>query len=124
MGTFMYEGAVTMDFEDRTLAHLQSVIGTKLRRGEAFHFTWKIRGSDRGRRTSVWLHPRCSLVYLYSGGHKPELNLAWVDALAHAANSPVGLYVVPEPVDAYVESPATDSVLLPEDPDLDALQER
>lgn len=97
MGTFIYEGAVKVEFEDRLLTHLQLVIADKLRRGEAFQFTWRNDPSTGDGRTSVWVHPHASLVYKFSGSRKPSLNRAWVDALAHAANSPSGLRVVPEP---------------------------
>lgn len=99
MGKFVYEGTVKVDFEDRTLAHLQIVIGTKLRRGEAFHFSWRDDPSIGDGRTTVWLHPRCSLVYKFYGSRRPSLNRAWIDALAQTANSATGLYVVPEPAE-------------------------
>nr|BFF11985.1 hypothetical protein GCM10025699_32880 [Microbacterium flavescens] len=67
MGKFIYDGNVRVDFDDRTLAHLQLVIGTKLRRGEPFHFTWKDDTSIGNGRTTVWVHPRCTLVYKYYG---------------------------------------------------------
>lgn len=97
MGKFIYDGTVKVDFDDRTLAHLQLVIGSKLRRGEPFHFTWKDDTSIGDGRTTVWVHPRSSLVYKYYGSRRPRLNSAWVDALAFTANSPSGLYLVPEP---------------------------
>ncbi|WP_435526725.1 DUF7882 family protein [Microbacterium aurantiacum] len=99
MGKFIYDGTIKVDFEDRTLAHLQLVIGAKLRRGEPFHFTWKDDSSIGDGRTTVWVHPRSSLVYKYYGSRKPRLNMAWIDALAYTANSPAGLYLVPEPMD-------------------------
>lgn len=97
MGKFIYDGTIKVDFDDRTLAHLQIVIGSKLRRGEPFHFTWKDDTSIGDGRTTVWVHPRCSLVYKYYGSRRPRLNAAWIDALAYTANSPGGLYLVPEP---------------------------
>ncbi|WP_194396411.1 ATP-dependent DNA ligase [Microbacterium atlanticum] len=97
MGKLIYEGAVKVDFDDRTLAHLQVVIGSKLRRGEPFHFTWRDDVSVGDGRTTIWVHPRSVLVYKYYGSKKPQLNPAWIDALAHTANSPSGLYLVPEP---------------------------
>ncbi|MGL4256729.1 ATP-dependent DNA ligase [Microbacterium sp.] len=100
MGKFIYDGTVKVDFDDRTLAHLQVVIGTKLRRGEPFYFTWKDDTSIGDGRTTVWVHPRCSLVYKYYGSRKPRVNIAWIDALVYAANSPSGLYLVPEPAEA------------------------
>lgn len=97
MGKLIYEGTIKVDFDDRTLAHLQLVIGNKLRRGEPFHFTWRDDPSIGDGRTTVWLHPGCGLVYKFYGGRKPQLNPAWIDALAFTANSQSGLYLVPEP---------------------------
>jgi hypothetical protein len=97
MGKFVYEGAVKVDFDDRTLAHLQFVISAKLRRGEPFAFTWKDDTSIGDGRTTVWIHPRCALVYKYYGSRRPRINAAWVDALSYTANSPAGLQLVPEP---------------------------
>ncbi len=57
MGKLTYEGTVKVDFDDRTLAHLQLVIGTKLRRGEPFHFTWRDDVSIGDGRTTIWVHP-------------------------------------------------------------------
>ncbi|MCT9821261.1 ATP-dependent DNA ligase [Microbacterium sp. W1N] len=97
MGTLTYEQSVKADFDDRVLAHLQVVIGSKLRRGEAFYFSWRTDQSLGDGRMSIWLNPRSSLVFKYFGSRAPRLNAAWVDALADTANSPSGLYVVPEP---------------------------
>ncbi len=97
MGRFTYEGTIKVDFEDRLLAHLQLVMGTKLRRNESFFFTWRDDASVGDGRTSVWVHPRASLAFKFYGSRAPHLNLAWVDALAQTANSPSGLYLVSEP---------------------------
>ena len=99
MGKFIYDGLLKVDFEDRLLAHLQLVIGAKIRRGESFHFTWKDDQSIGDGRTTVWVHPRVSVVYKFYGSKRPVINRAWVDALMSTANSPTGLYVVPEPPD-------------------------
>lgn len=97
MGKLMYETLVKVDFEDRLLAHLQTVIGAKMRRGESFHFSWKDDVSIGDGRTTVWIHPRCSLVYKFYGSRRPEINAAWIAALMYTANSSSGLHVVPEP---------------------------
>lgn len=97
MGKFIYEGTVRADFEDRLLAHLQIVVGNKLRRGEPFYFQRKDDVSTGGGRTSVWLHPRSNIVFKFHGGRPPALNRSWLEALMTMANSPAGLYVVPEP---------------------------
>jgi hypothetical protein len=106
VGKFIYDGLLKMDFEDRLLAHLQLVIGAKIRRGEAFHFTSRDDVSLGGGRTMVWLHPRASLVYKYHGSRRPAINAAWIDALMHTANSPAGLHVVAEPAEQSMVDPA------------------
>ncbi|MFG6443891.1 ATP-dependent DNA ligase [Microbacterium sp. P06] len=108
MGKFMFEGQLKADFEDRLLSHLQTVIGAKLRRGESFHFTWKDDLSIGNGRTSIWVHPSSVLTYKYYGGRQPALNRAWIDALMYTANSPRGLYVVPEPTAVRQPEAATD----------------
>jgi hypothetical protein len=97
VGKFIYDQTVKVDFDDRALAHLMVVIGAKLRRGEAFHFSWREDLSVGGGRTTVWIHPGVSLVYKFSGSRHARLNRAWIDALAMTANAPSGLYVMPEP---------------------------
>ncbi|MBI5160723.1 MAG: ATP-dependent DNA ligase [Micrococcales bacterium] len=97
MGRLTYDGIVSADFDDRLLAHLQLVIGTKLRRGEAFHFSWRDDDSIGDGRTIVWVHPRASLAYKFFGSRPPEINPTWVDALMMTANSATGLRVIPEP---------------------------
>jgi hypothetical protein len=97
MGRFMYEGAVKTEIEDRALAHLQFVIMDKLRRNEAFPFTWQDDASLGQGRTTVWLNARSNLVFKYYGSRQPELNRAWLESLAVEANSLQGLRLIPEP---------------------------
>lgn len=97
MGKLTYEGSVKVDFEDRLLLHLQTVIGTKLRRGEPFYFSWKDDSSTGGGRTTIWVHPQSTLVFKYYGSRTPDVNRVWLEALMYTANSPSGLYLVPEP---------------------------
>jgi len=97
MGKFVYDTNIRVDIEDRALAHLQSVIAMKLRRGEAFLFTWKEDLSTGSGRTSVWIHPSASMAFKFAGSRSPQLNRAWLRALAFTASSPGGLYLVPEP---------------------------
>jgi hypothetical protein len=91
---------VKTEIEDRALTHLQLVITTKLRRGEPFAFSWREDASVGGGRVTVWMQPGSSLVFKYYGSRQPSINRAWVEALAFTANSPGGLYLVPEPAEA------------------------
>ncbi|MCU1404428.1 MAG: ATP-dependent ligase [Glaciihabitans sp.] len=97
MGTLSYSAAVTVDFDDRVLAHLQVVIGAKLRRNESFYFSWKDDGRDDGGRTTIWLHPTMPLVYRYSQAQMPLLNREWLEVLSVSANTASGLQLVAEP---------------------------
>lgn len=97
MGKFVYEGTVNHEIEDRALTHLQLVMTAKLRRGEPFPFSWREDVSTGGGRISVWVQPSSSLVFKYYGSRQPEINRSWIDALAYTANTPGGLYLVPEP---------------------------
>jgi hypothetical protein len=97
MGTLGYDASLRATFSDRTLAHLQLVIGQKLRRGEPFYFSWH---DDEGRGIgwhTVWVHPAVSLVFAYSDGPPPAVDRAWLEELADSANSVGGLRIVPDP---------------------------
>lgn len=100
MGSLIYENGPKIEIEDRALAHIQLTISAKLRRGEPFSFTWREDMSVGGGRTSVWIHTGSSLVFKFHGSRQLPINRAWVDALSHHANSPGGLYLLSEPLEA------------------------
>lgn len=99
MGKFTYDSTLVVDFDDRVLAHLQIVIGAKLRRNESFYFSWRDDSSVGNGRSVVWLHPSISIVYKFHGGRPPSINRAWIEDLMTTANSSGGLRIVPEPPD-------------------------
>ena len=97
MGKLTYDSTLTVDFDDRVLAHLQLVIGAKLRRAESFYFSWRDDPAVGDGRSTLWLHPTIPLHFKYAGGRQPSINRAWIDLLMSAANSPGGLHLMPEP---------------------------
>lgn len=97
MGTLTYDSSLTADFDDRTLAHLQIVIGAKLRRNESFYFSWKDDQSIGDGRSVIWLHPAIPISFKFFGGRPPAINRLWIDELMIHANSPGGLQLSPEP---------------------------
>jgi hypothetical protein len=99
MGRFTYDSTLSVDFEDRTLAHLHLVIGGKLRRGESFFFSWVDDAASGDGRSSVWVHPMAHISFKFYGSRSPAINRAWVNELMLAANSPHGLQLSPEPPD-------------------------
>lgn len=87
-----------LQFDDRTLSHLQVVIGSKLRRGESFFFSWADQNDPRREgKSSVWLSPGIPLMFKYSGSRTPTLNTEWLRLLDETANSGRGLVLLPEP---------------------------
>lgn len=97
MGVLIYSGSTRAVIDDRVLGHLQVVIVTKLRRNEAFAFTWITADGDAPRRRTVWLHPGVALEFQFDSVDLPELNRAWISDLAATATGSGGLVIVPEP---------------------------
>jgi hypothetical protein len=95
MGTLRYDGEA-IEFEDRTLAHLQVVIITKLRRHEAFLLSWHVEQSLGSGRRSIWIDNGIPIGFSFHGGRPPALNRAWIDALMAASVTGAGLAVMPE----------------------------
>jgi hypothetical protein len=103
MGRLTYDGSIKVDFDDRLLAHLQLVIGSKIRRGEAFHFSWRDDPSIGDGRTVIWIHPAANISYKYYGSKPPTINRRWLEDLTTTANSAGGLHIVPEPAEPVAE---------------------
>jgi hypothetical protein len=97
MGRVIYDHTTAIEFDDRVLAHLQIVIGTKLRRSESFFFTWNDDPAMGDGRNTIWLHPSMPLRFRYDGSRRAAISRAWIEALMAAANSTDGLRVLPEP---------------------------
>lgn len=98
MGKFIYgTPSITVEFDDRVLAHLKVVILAKLRRGESFTFSWDYSSAQGSGHSSVWLHPAIPMQFDFYGKKDPTLNRAWLEELVQLANTPAGLRIVPEP---------------------------
>ena len=105
MGHLIYDSRSRTEMEDRALAHLQIVIINKLRRKESFSFSWKNPASEGDGRRTAWISPEIPILFAFSGGRPPAINMAWVEAMMLAANTSAGLHLVREP--ASPASPAT-----------------
>ncbi|HEY2643170.1 MAG TPA: ATP-dependent DNA ligase [Galbitalea sp.] len=98
MGKLLYgEAGIELAFDDRELAHLQLVIGSKLRRRESFFFSWKSDPSYGEGRNSVWLDASIPLYFKYFGSKPPTINREWIDLLTQSANSAQGMQLMSEP---------------------------
>lgn len=97
MGKLLYGlSGVEIGFDDRVLAHLQVVIGAKLRRGESFYFSWKDDPNIGDGRSTIWLSESIPLYFKYSGGRSPALNREWIETLISSSNSGQGLQLSEE----------------------------
>jgi hypothetical protein len=98
MGTFTYGPTSTdVTFDDRLLAHLRTVIVTKLRRAECFLFTWTDESGPVPVEESLWMHPAVAMRFRVEKPATEVMNQDWLAVLMHAANSGFGLTTRPEP---------------------------
>ncbi len=98
MGKLLYGSSrLEIEFDDRVLAHLQVVIGMKLRRHEGFFFTWRDDPAIGDGRSSIWLESSVPLFFAFSTTERHQLNRDWLDDLTNSSNQAQGLTLVPEP---------------------------
>lgn len=98
MGKLVYADAeLDITIEDRTLAHLQIVIGNKLRRHESFFFSWTDDPAVGNGRSSVWMDASVPLYFTYDRRRLPTMNREWLAILTASANSGSGLVFSAEP---------------------------
>lgn len=97
MGRLHY-GDSTFDMEDRLLAHLQLIIGVKLRRGENFFMSWRAADSSSMGRHAVWIDNGVPIHCEYDAQIPVELNMSWAERLADLAAKGGGLIIQAEDV--------------------------
>ena len=98
MGELRYGNATPVVVDDRTLFHLQVVIGAKLRRRESFYLT--LGSPEEGfARATLWLDPSIPVTFVYEENEPIQLNRQWLEVLSDSANSQHGLRLMPEDCD-------------------------
>ena len=95
MGHITYDGN-TIDFDDRTLTHLQIVIVQKFMKQESFLMSWKDSLAVGDGRASIWLSPTIPLYFKFHGSRVPAVNPEWLLALGKSADNSTGLIVTDE----------------------------
>jgi hypothetical protein len=111
VGTIFYGGSATpIHIEDRALAHLKVVIATKLRRSESFTLSWQHPADQPSGRSTIWLHPSIPLRFVFEEPESPVLNRAWIEDLAHSANTSGGITLVAEYFEPDEPDPAAEAV--------------
>ncbi|MDH2443356.1 ATP-dependent DNA ligase [Amnibacterium sp. CER49] len=92
MGALLYDGA-RIEFDDRTLAHLQVVIVGRIRRGESVLVGWLDALADGDGRTAIWIDAALPVRFEFADAHLPEIDRAWIARLNAGAASRTGLMV-------------------------------
>lgn len=81
---------------DRTLAHVQLVIVTKLRKNEPFVLSWVPGPVDGSGRKALWIDRGIPLVFQFEGSRRIHINRRWVKAMVSRSFLPNGLELMPE----------------------------
>ena len=98
MGTLIYgSGALRVEFDDRVLAHLQAVVGVKVRRNERFFLSWFDTQAVGDGRRAAWIAPEIPIAFRFTSVSQHRLNRAWIEAMIQAAGSSGGLVLTREP---------------------------
>lgn len=96
MGYLIYGNSSEYEIDDRALAHLKVVIGSKLRRQESFFLNW-VNDPDSGSgRVSLWVAPSIPLQFRFFGSRPATLNRIWLEVMADLSHTVRGLVLIPE----------------------------
>lgn len=88
MGKLEYNSSrPPIEIEDVTLAHLKIIIGTKLRRQEAFMMTWLPEDKNPAGRLTVWVHPSIPLVMAFDEAAMPRIDGARIARMMESLNA-------------------------------------
>lgn len=94
MGILYYGAARTpVHIDDRVLAHLKVLTGSKLRRNEPFLVTWRENADQGAGRTSVWIHPHTDLIYRFDGGRPADIDNTLLEQMSAEALTPMGVQI-------------------------------
>lgn len=96
MGYLIYGNASEYEIDDRALAHLKVVVGTKLRRQECFFLNWANEPEKGSGRISVWVSPTIPLQFRFSGSRPPTLNRVWLEVMSDLSHTSRGLVLLTE----------------------------
>ncbi|MCU1469057.1 MAG: ATP-dependent ligase [Glaciihabitans sp.] len=98
LGKLQYgNSGLEIEFDDRVLAHLQVVIGAKMRRREGFFFSWRDDPALGDGRSSIWVETSIPLFFRFATPGRHQLNREWLEQLTQSANQTQGLFLTTEP---------------------------
>lgn len=88
MGKLEYNSSrPPIEIEDVTLAHLKIIIGTKLRRQEAFMMTWLPEKKNPAGRLTAWVHPSIPMVLAFDEATMPKIDPARIARMMENLNA-------------------------------------
>lgn len=92
MGSLFY-GASRLEIkvDDTTLAMMQRIIVSKMRRNEPFAITWDDDDSIGDGLSSVWVAPTTELHFKFESGTFPAIDPAELDRMSQQSSTPSGL---------------------------------
>jgi hypothetical protein len=94
----LYGGSsMEVGIDDRTLAHLQIVIGMRLQARERFFLSWRDHSDVGSGRSSIWIDPSVCLVFRYTDSSPVRINRSWLDLLGSPEKGSGALFLQGEP---------------------------
>ncbi|MGO3147847.1 MAG: DUF7882 family protein [Leucobacter sp.] len=94
MGILIYGNTLKLDIDDRTLAHVRSIVFAKLRAQEAFPFTVvRITDKQACESTSFWISSDTPIVFQLSDDGPKELSREWIEELMKSSYENRGLVI-------------------------------
>jgi hypothetical protein len=88
MGRLEYNSSrPPIEIDDVDLAHLKIIIGTKLRRQEAFMMTWLPTDGAADGRLSAWVHPSIPLIFGFDEPTMPTIDPARITHMMEILNA-------------------------------------
>jgi hypothetical protein len=91
---FLSCAGTSVEFDDRTLLHLQIVIVARFRRGQSVLLSWMDSRSTGGGRTSIWLTPSQPVEFHFRESRAADVDQDWLGELLASADTGTGLVVV------------------------------
>ncbi|RKR73285.1 hypothetical protein [Frondihabitans australicus] len=104
MGRLVY-GGEQIEFDDRTLLHLQLLVASKLQRHECFFLNWRVAAQLGGGRASIWLAAGVPVAFHFDSANPGPVNTRWLSDMTKSPSSDAGPFVVVEPEPAPTDSP-------------------
>ena len=113
MGYFYYgNNSHAIEIDDRPLAHLKIAILTLLRAGRSVAFTFDRSPRDGSGRETLWISPSSEIRFRFNGSRVPSINETWLRSIFATADTPTGLRLIREPLEAVLITKPSQAALL------------